>query len=99
MKLYRFYRLDRQGQPLGRVEDIHCVSDLQARLKGRQILALEETVPVLDIWDGDHRIVQLTQAGATGSAPRHVSSTSAPPAPSLRSLADLQGARLDADDP
>jgi hypothetical protein len=62
MKLYRFYRLDQQGRPLGRPEDIHCDSDLQARFRGKQILAAEETVPVLDIWNGEGRVVQLTQA-------------------------------------
>lgn len=92
MKLYRFYRLDRQGQPIGPAEDIRCVSDLQARLKGRQILAVEETVPVLDIWDGERRIVQLVSA--TGGAV-----ASAPAAQPLRPLADFQGTRLDADDP
>ena len=90
MKLYRFYRLDRQGQPIGQAEDIRCASDLQARLKGRQILAVEETVPVLDIWDGERRIVQLVSATGGGAA-------GAPAVHPLRKLADFQGARLDED--
>jgi hypothetical protein len=68
MKLYRFYRLDQHGKPLGRPEDIHCDSDLQARFRGKQILAAEETVPVLDIWNGDGRVVQLTQADSGRAA-------------------------------
>lgn len=67
MKLYRFYRLDRKGQPLRQVEDIQCASDLQARLKGREILGVEENVASLDIWDGERRVAQLAQ-GAPGTA-------------------------------
>ncbi len=61
MKLSRFYRLDRTGRPLSQVEDIQCGSDLQARFKGREILATEETVEALDIWEGERRVIQLSQ--------------------------------------
>jgi len=61
MKLYRFYRLDRKGQPVRQVEDIACASDLQARFKGREILATDETVEALDIWEGERRVLQLAQ--------------------------------------
>ncbi len=65
MKLYRFYRLYRTGRPLSHVEGIQCGSDLQARFKGREILATEETVGVLDIWGGERRVVQLAQPSAS----------------------------------
>ena len=64
MKVYRFYRFDRNGQPLGPVEEFPCGSDLQARLKGREILDIEATVAALEVWDGERRLVQLTQAAA-----------------------------------
>lgn len=67
MKSHRFCRLDRQGQPLSQVEDIQCGSDLQARFRGRGILATEETVQALDIWEGERRVVQLAQAAALGT--------------------------------
>lgn len=63
MKLYRFYRLDGQGQPLGRAEDFPCGSDLQARFRGREILATDETVHALDIWHEERRVVRLSQTG------------------------------------
>lgn len=66
MKSYRFYRLDAQGQPLSRVEDIQCGSDLQARFRGREILATEEAVQALDIWEGERRVVHLAQPTQPG---------------------------------
>ena len=80
MKFYRFYRFDRKGQPLRQAEDIQCPSDLQARFKGRDILATEEMVGALDIWDGERRVAQLAQDAA---APPATTDQAAPRAPAL----------------
>lgn len=81
----------RAGQPVGPVEDIQYVSDLQARFKGREILATEESVQAVDIWDGERRVIRL---GATGNR----AATPPPAIHTLRPVTDLQGMRDDADD-